>query len=82
MDLKAKFIMKHYKKLIENGDNVICLDNFFTGRHENIEKLKEKETFQLLEHDIIEPVDIECDEIYNLACPASPVHYQYEEKDY
>ena len=75
----AGFIGSHLcKKLIENGDNVICLDNFFTGRHENIEKLKEKETFQLLEHDIIEPVDIECDEIYNLACPASPVHYQYD----
>lgn len=75
----AGFIGSHLcKKLIENGDNVICLDNFFTGRHENIEKLKKKETFQLLEHDIIEPVDIECDEIYNLACPASPVHYQYD----
>ena len=75
----AGFIGSHLcKKLIENGDNVICLDNFFTGRHENIEKLKKKENFQLLEHDIIEPVDIECDEIYNLACPASPVHYQYD----
>lgn len=75
----AGFIGSHLcKKLIENGDNVICLDNFFTGRHENIEKLKKKETFQLLEHDIIEPVDIECDEIYNLACPASPIHYQYD----
>ena len=75
----AGFIGSHLcKKLIENGDNVICLDNFFTGRHENIEKKKKKETFQLLEHDIIEPVDIECDEIYNLACPASPVHYQYD----
>lgn len=75
----AGFIGSHLcKKLIENGDNVICLDNFFTGRHENIETLKKKENFQLLEHDIIEPVDIECDEIYNLACPASPVHYQYD----
>ncbi len=75
----AGFIGSHLcKKLIENGDDVICLDNFFTGRHENIETLKKKENFQLLEHDIIDPVDIECDEIYNLACPASPVHYQYD----
>lgn len=75
----AGFIGSHLcKKLIENGDDVICMDNFFTGRHENIETLKKKENFQLLEHDIIDPVDIECDEIYNLACPASPVHYQYD----
>lgn len=65
--------------LTENGENqVICLDNFFTGRRENIEKLFANEKFKLLEHDIINPLplDFTVDEIYNLACPASPLQYQ------
>ena len=57
---------------------VICLDNFYTGRRENVEKLLNNKNFQILEHDIVNPLpkDLIVDEIYNLACPASPPHYQ------
>ena len=65
------------KRLLEDEDNyVICVDNFYTGRKVNIEGLLESDRFEFIEHDIIEPLDIKCDEIYNLACPASPPHYQ------
>ncbi len=74
----AGFIGSHLcKKLLDKGNFVICLDNFFTGKPENIKCLLDNSNFQLVEHDIIEPVDIKADEIYNLACPASPPHYQY-----
>ena len=74
----AGFIGSHLcKKLLDKGNFVICLDNFFTGKPENIKCLLGNSNFQLVEHDIIEPVDIKADEIYNLACPASPPHYQY-----
>lgn len=65
-------------RLIERGDKIICLDNFYTGRRENIEHLIGTERFTLIEHDVINPLQIdgELDEIYNLACPASPPHYQ------
>ncbi|TSC71821.1 MAG: dTDP-glucose 4,6-dehydratase [Parcubacteria group bacterium Gr01-1014_38] len=62
--------------LLERGHDVICADNFFTGSKENIRHLLTHDHFELLRHDIVEPLYVECDEIYNLACPASPVHYQ------
>ncbi len=75
----AGFIGSHLcKKLVEEKNYVICLDNFFTGRKENIETLLSYENFELITHDIIEPIDLKVDEIYNLACPASPPHYQYD----
>ncbi|MDR1167664.1 MAG: SDR family oxidoreductase [Heliobacteriaceae bacterium] len=74
----AGFIGSHLsEKLLNEGNHVICLDNFFTGSKKNIEHLLDNKKFELIRHDIVEPVLIEADEIYNLACPASPVHYQY-----
>lgn len=74
----AGFIGSHLcERLLEMGNEVICLDNFFTGRKENIVKLMENPYFEVLRHDIINPIDVEVDRIYNLACPASPVHYQF-----
>jgi len=74
----AGFIGSHLcERLIGEGHEVICLDNFFTGRRENIFPLLENPRFELLRHDVIEPVLLEVDQIYNLACPASPIHYQY-----
>lgn len=63
-------------RMVGEGHHVICLDNFFTGRRENIRHLETNPNFELIEHDIIEPIDIAVDEIYNLACPASPPFYQ------
>ena len=63
--------------LISRGDEVLCLDNFFTGSKRNIIHLLENPNFELIRHDIVHPVFLEVDEIYNLACPASPVHYQF-----
>src|SRR6266702_6313567 len=74
----AGFIGSHLcDRLIAEGQEVICLDNFFTGRRENILHLLGNHQFELLRHDVIEPILLEVDQIYNLACPASPVHYQY-----
>lgn len=75
----AGFIGSHLiDRLIAQGHYVICVDNFFTGQKENIEHLIGHERFELIEHDIVKPLDIEnIDQIYNLACPASPIHYQY-----
>jgi UDP-glucuronate decarboxylase len=75
----AGFIGSHLcERLIErNNDEVICLDNFFTGRRQNIYHLLDNPRFELIRHDVIEPILLEVDQIYNLACPASPVHYQY-----
>lgn len=74
----AGFIGSHLcDRLIADGHEVICLDNFFTGRRENIVHLLGNHRFELLRHDVIEPILLEVDQIYNLACPASPVHYQY-----
>lgn len=64
-------------RLVKEGHDVICLDNFYTGRKENISHLLKESNFELLRHDICEPIRLECDEIYNLACPASPPHYQF-----
>ncbi|MDD4900795.1 MAG: SDR family oxidoreductase [Patescibacteria group bacterium] len=76
----AGFIGSHLcAKLLEQGHKVICLDNFFTGSKKNIESLLMQKNFKLVEHDIIEPYFTEerIDQIYNLACPASPAHYQF-----
>jgi len=74
----AGFIGSHLcERLINEGNEVICLDNFFTGRRENILPLLDNPRFELLRHDVIEPILLEVDQIYNLACPASPIHYQY-----
>lgn len=74
----AGFLGSHLcERLLEAGHDIICLDNFFTGRRENILHLFENRRFELLRHDVIEPVLLEVDQIYNLACPASPIHYQY-----
>jgi len=64
-------------RLVEAGAEVLCLDNFFTGSKENIRHLLGRPHFELIRHDIVEPILLEVDQIYNLACPASPVHYQY-----
>ncbi|OGP25103.1 MAG: NAD-dependent dehydratase [Deltaproteobacteria bacterium GWC2_56_8] len=74
----AGFIGSHLcERLLGEGNEVICLDNFFTGRKENIAHLMDNPVFEVVRHDVTEPVLIEVDQIYNLACPASPVHYQY-----
>jgi UDP-glucuronate decarboxylase len=74
----AGFIGSHLcERLLEEGREVICLDNFFTGSKQNIAHLTANPGFELIRHDITEPILLEVDRIYNLACPASPVHYQY-----
>lgn len=74
----AGFLGSHLcDRLLKDGHEVICLDNFFTGSKDNIRHLIGHTHFELLRHDIITPIEIECDQIYNLACPASPVHYQF-----
>ncbi|SNS23549.1 UDP-glucuronate decarboxylase [Belliella buryatensis] len=75
----AGFLGSHLcKKLLQEGHEVLCVDNFFTGRRENIHELLDYKNFELLRHDITFPLYVEVDEIYNLACPASPVHYQFD----
>lgn len=74
----AGFIGSHLcERLLSEGNSVICLDNFFTGSEENVQHLLSNKKFKLVEHDITQPFETEVDEIYNLACPASPVHYQF-----
>ena len=74
----AGFLGSHLcERLIAEEHDVICLDNFFTGRRENILHLLSNQHFELVRHDVIEPILLEVDQIYNLACPASPIHYQY-----
>ena len=74
----AGFLGSHLiDRLIARGDEVICLDNFFTGSKKNIEHHLINSNFELIRHDIVDPIHIEVDEIYNLACPASPIHYQH-----
>jgi len=74
----AGFIGSHLcERLLQDGHDVLCLDNFFTGRRVNIVHLLESRHFELIRHDVIEPILLEVDQIYNLACPASPIHYQY-----
>ncbi len=74
----AGFIGSHLcDRLIERGDDVICLDNFFTGSKQNVKHLFNHPAFELIRHDITESILLEVDQIYHFACPASPVHYQY-----
>lgn len=74
----AGFLGSHLcDRIIDAGNEVICLDNYFTGRRQNITHLLDHPNFELLRHDIIDPIKLEVDQIYNLACPASPIHYQY-----
>lgn len=74
----AGFIGSHLcERLINEGNEVICLDNYFTGSKQNVVHLLDNPYFELIRHDVTEPFFIEVDEIYNLACPASPIHYQY-----
>ena len=74
----AGFLGSHLcERLLDQGHEVLCLDNFFTGRRRNVEHLLEKRRFELLRHDVVDPFKAEVDRIFNLACPASPVHYQY-----
>jgi len=74
----AGFIGSHLcERLLRAGHEVMCLDNFFTGGRDNIRHLLGHDHFELIRHDIIMPIELEVDQIYNLACPASPVHYQF-----
>src|ERR671939_440688 len=74
----AGFIGSHLcERLLNEGHEVLCLDNFFTGRRDNIMHLLDNPRFELIRHDVTEPILLEVDQIYNLACPASPVHYQF-----
>lgn len=74
----AGFIGSHLcERLLNEGNDVICLDNYFTGSKDNVRHLLDNHNFELVRHDVTEPFYAEVDEIYNLACPASPVHYQY-----
>jgi UDP-glucuronate decarboxylase len=74
----AGFLGSHLcDRLVAQGHDVICLDNFFTSQKHNVAHLLPKSNFELIRHDVVEPIFLEVDEIYNLACPASPVHYQY-----
>lgn len=74
----AGFIGSHLcKRLLDDGNQVICLDNFFTGVRSNVERLQVNPNFELVEHDITQPFEADVTQIYNLACPASPPHYQF-----
>lgn len=74
----AGFVGSHLcEELLSQGNDVICLDNYFTGSKQNIKHLLDNHSFEVVRHDVTTPLFFEVDEIYNLACPASPVHYQY-----
>lgn len=75
----AGFIGSHLcEKLLEEGNDVVCMDNLFTGQKDNIRHLMDSPFFEFVRHDVLQDVYVECDQIYNLACPASPIHYQYD----
>jgi UDP-glucuronate decarboxylase len=75
----AGFLGSHLcDRLISEGNEVICLDNFFTGSKQNIAHLLDNPNFELMRHDVVDPFKAEVDQIYNLACPASPIHYQHD----
>ncbi len=74
----AGFLGSHLcDRLVSEEADVLCLDNFFTGSKENIKHLMDHKNFEIIRHDLVEPILLEVDQIYNLACPASPIHYQY-----
>jgi UDP-glucuronate decarboxylase len=75
----AGFLGSHLcEKLLKEGNEVVCVDNFYTGRRANIVAFLKNPSFEILRHDICFPLYVEVDEIYNLACPASPIHYQFD----
>lgn len=75
----AGFLGSHLcKRLLDEGNEVVCVDNFFTGRKVNTHHLLDNKNFEILRHDVTFPLFVEVDQIYNLACPASPVHYQFD----
>lgn len=75
----AGFVGSHLcEKLLEMGHEVICVDNFYTGRRDNVAHLMSNPYFEVIRHDICIPLYVEVDQIYNLACPASPIHYQFD----
>ncbi|GGK12051.1 SDR family oxidoreductase [Parabacteroides faecis] len=75
----AGFIGSHLcERLLKDGNNVICMDNYFTGRKQNVVHLLDNPYFEMVRHDVTFPYYVEVDEIYNLACPASPIHYQFD----
>lgn len=75
----AGFLGSHLcETLLEQGHEVLCVDNFYTGRRENIVPFFNNPYFELMRHDVTFPLYVECDEVYNLACPASPIHYQFD----
>ena len=75
----AGFLGSHLcERLVDAGHDVLCVDNFFTGTRENVAHLLGRSNFELMRHDVTFPLYVEVDEIYNLACPASPIHYQYD----
>ena len=74
----AGFLGSHLcDRLVAEGHDILCLDNFFTGTKRNISHLLGKPNFEFIRHDLVQPLFLEADELYNLACPASPIHYQY-----
>ena len=74
----AGFLGSHLcERLLNDGHEVLCLDNYFTGRLQNVSHLRDNRNFELIRHDVTEPILLEVDRIFNLACPASPVHYQF-----
>ena len=74
----AGFLGSHLcERLLDEGNHVICLDNYFTGQKQNIFHLMNNRRFEVIRHDLVNPIFLEVDRIYNLACPASPIHYQY-----
>ena len=86
MHLKARIIItggcgflgSHLcEKLLDEGNYTICLDNYFTGRRRNVSHLMDNRYFEVIRHDLVNPILLEVDQVYNMACPASPVHYQY-----
>ena len=75
----AGFLGSHLcERLVRQGHDVLCVDNYFTGRRENLSHLRDCENFETLRHDVMLPLHVEVEEIYNLACPASPVHYRFD----
>nr|WP_199899161.1 GDP-mannose 4,6-dehydratase [Sneathiella glossodoripedis] len=75
----AGFLGSHLcKLLVSEGHDVLCVDNFYTGNKKNLEELRDNPLFEIIRHDVTFPLYVEVDEIYNLACPASPVHYQHD----
>src|SRR5262249_18741315 len=75
----AGFLGSHLcDQLVKDGADVICVDNFFTGTRDNIKHLLKNSNFELIRHDVTSPLSIEFDKIFNLACPASPIHYQHD----